>query len=282
MPINYCPVCKAEQLYALADGRLRCAECRAQFRPAKSIWDSFRLAPEIKDRLVDLVVKGLPTNSPEVRDLSSRPTRDRFSRLALACYAHDVGLRSPIDLCIPVANEPSVDPRHWPRRRTAPRSAVVFKLSERKGKVRVQWIGSKRGADVWRETAPNTGPGLPRFDDERHAYVWFAVQGERVGIPKSRRPRKRLAPASATERVTTPAQVETSPQSPPALIERFWKYFLERLRHHNSVARKDLHLYLGEACYRFNKRHRTDTRHAMLVDLMKRRSVVEVESVLSR
>jgi len=229
-----------------------------------------------------MVVAGLPTNSSEVRDLSSRPTRDRFSRIARACYAHAVGLRCPIDPWIPVADEPGVDSRHWPRRRTAPRSAVVLKLSERKGKVRVRWIDSKRGADTWREVAANTGPGLPHFEDERHAYVWFAVQGERVAIPKSRRPRKGGARASAVVRIATCEQVEELPESSRDLIEKFWNYFERRLRPHKSVARKDLHLYLGDACYRFNRRHRTETRKEMLVELMKKFSLLEIQGVLSQ
>jgi len=282
LPNCQCPECGAATPYTLADGRLQCRKCRKRFRPPKSVWDSLRLDADVRDKLLDMVVEGLPTNSPDVRDLSNRPTRDRFSRIARACYAHAVKLRSPIGPCVPVADEPGVDPRHWPRGRRAPRSAVVFELSERRRRAQVKLVDSKRSADVWRDIASQAGPGSPCFQDERHAYVWLAVQGERVAIPKSRRPQKGGPRASAVVGIGTSETVEEMPESSRDLIEKFWNYFERRLRSHKSVARKDLHLYLGEACYRFKTRRRRVGRKMMLVELMKKSALLDIQGVLSQ
>jgi transposase len=242
------------------------------------VWDSVRLPPETKERLLDMVVEGLPSNSQQFRGVSSAASRERFSRLARACCAYAAGLRKPFTPPVECGEATFVEARHWPRLRGAARRAVVFGIVEHEGTVKA--TRARRSMELWLDIAPVTTPGAPHYVETQRAYVWLPVQGERVVIPKGRRPRKRTAAFDQIEGPGTPEEPQSTVRPHAGeTIERFGSYFEERLKHFRSVPCKDFHLYVGDVCFRFNSRHKDVKRKLLIMKLMKRYSPEQLHGV---
>lgn len=247
------------------------------------MWGSFRLPKATMDQLAEMVANGVPPNSSKLRNVCSVPTRMRFNRLARACFARAIRLRKPFRVHVDCGGENHVDARYWGRLQGAARRALVFEIEEEDGKVRAKPMRSDRCADTWREIAPRVQPGVPHYVGARQAYVWLAVRGERVVIPKECRPRQRF------ERPVTPHCTHVLPSGvrpkklldPMDTIYRFCRYLAERLELFHSVPLADFHLYLYEACARFNFRRRKLERKLMVMKMMSRYSLHEIEGRLS-
>ncbi len=69
-----CPSCEGTRHYQLSDGRLKCRPCGVLFTWT-SVWDAVRLPTTTKQRLLDLLVLGVP--SPPI-DSGSAAQRARL------------------------------------------------------------------------------------------------------------------------------------------------------------------------------------------------------------
>ncbi len=267
-------------------GASNAGSCRKRFRQPKSGVGFGAFAP-LKPRRSSAVLtwswKGCPLTARRSAALAARRA---------GSVLEPVGVRAL--LCLrgraPEAVRPAgecgeatfVEARHWPRLRGAARRAVVFGIVEHEGKVKAKATRARCSMEVWLDIAPVTTPGAPHYVDTRHAYVWLPVQGERVVIPKGRRPRKRTATGDKVERPGTPEEPQpTERRHACDTIERFGNYFEERLKHFRSVPLKDFHLYVGDVCFRFNSRHKELKRKLLIMQLMKRYSPEQLHGVWS-
>lgn len=279
--LERCPVCEAERPHVLADGRVQCRTCRKKFSRTHpgSVWASFRLSPLELQRLSQMVAKGIPPSGPEVRDLCSAPTRVRFARLARACFARAIRLRTPFESPVECDGEDHYDRWHWGRLQGARRRAIVLRVEGKNGKVKALPERANRSMAIWREMAAGVPPGAPHYVSDSRAYVWLPVRGERVIVPKTRGRLDRFAPSVDTQNPDDWSQRTRQRETidPRLLISRFCRYLDRRLAHVATIPLADFHLYLYETCYRFNVRHAKLYRDLLVMNLMRRFSLSEIE-----
>jgi transposase len=223
------------------------------------VWDSVQLPEMARDRLLRMVVDGKPSNSPESCYATSAPSRERFGRLARACCAHDQKLREPFET-LPGLVDMTPERAGHERPGGTGGNIVVFRIWLNGQEVRARPLTSSRDKEDWLHTAlQNPSIGLHRID-AKQAYVSLAVPRQKVRVPKARR--RHLHWASTRD------------------IEDFWVYLRARLEPFRSLDRKFFHLYLGEACFRFNHRREVHARNR-LKKLMQRLSKAEIDAVVS-
>ncbi len=252
-----CPKCD-EDPYRLADGRLKCRACGKRFAAGapKSLWDNSRLAAADRERLLDMVVDGEPSNAEQLRDIASANTREQFARVVRACCAHDQGLLRPFPILqAPARAAVSSAPRELVH--TEPQGVVVSHVAVVRGKVTVRPVVSGPDERRWRDAAPSLP--LHRLDED-HAYVSLEVSRDRVILPRERHPR-RLRRAVKH-------------------VDDFWGYFYNRLDRFGRVPVEYFHLYVVEACFRFNCPRRPAARER-LAALMQRLTMDDIGPVIA-
>lgn len=254
-----CPECSVARPYKLADGRFKCRACGKRFSWT-SAWDSIRLSPAAKGKLLEMFVLGVPSYRQRFNPVASAPTRERFYRLARACCAWVEDLREPFDGTIECDETTFGGARHGRRGWGAAGKLIVFGLVKRNGEVKAMPIEAHSGPAVWREIAKHTKPGSLYYTDDWQAYASLRLRGEHVVIRKERgRPKGRDTING---------------------IEGFWSYAKNWLYPFRSVPKRYFHLYLGEVCFRFN--HRGRNLSPIVRRLMKRISSMEIDQILVR
>ena len=93
-----CPEYLFTRAWKLGDGRYKCHRCGKRYCLAKPkvIWDCFRLSNEIKCRLLDYFLLGVPSYRLRFHNIASHLTRERFFRLIRAVMAYEENMREPL------------------------------------------------------------------------------------------------------------------------------------------------------------------------------------------
>jgi transposase len=203
---------------------------------------------------------GVPSYRQRFRSGTSAPSRERFYRLARACCAYVENLREPFEGSVECDETTFGGARPGRRGWGAGGKVIVFGIVKRNGEVKALPIAAHSGAEVWREIVLHTKPGSLYYTDDWHAYASLRLRGEHVVIRKERgRPKGRDTING---------------------IEGFRSYAKNWRYPFRGVPRKYFHLYLGEVCFRFN--HRSRNLKPLLMRLMKRLSIGEIDPILVR
>jgi transposase len=254
-----CPGCGKARPYRLADGRLKCRSCGKRFSWT-SVWDSVRLTPASKGRLLEMFVLGVPAYRQRFRSDTSAATRERFYRLARACCASVEHLREPFEGAVECDETTFGGIRRGPRGWGARGKVIVFGIVQRNGYVKAMPIPVHSQAAVMQQIQAHTREGALYYTDEWWAYATLKLRGEHVMIRKEKgRPMGR-------DHING--------------IEGFWSYAKNWLYPYRGVPRKYFHLYLGEVCFRFN--HRDRDLKPLLLRLMKQLPIAEINPILVR
>jgi transposase len=258
-----CPKCKANPEYKarsakrprkLKDGRYSCPTCRTRFG-WKSVWDSVRLTAETRDLLLKMVVAGMPSHSTHYLPIATAPSRERFGRLARACCAYAEQLRRPFRLL-----DASFDSSREGHPGRVAETVVAFRVAVDQDKVLVRPIASGKEENAWRDAINRAPSEVLQYVDEQQAYVTLPVRGGRVmltGVPR---------------------------QKPPTTqgLGYFWWYLTRRLERFPWFHREYFHLYVGEACFRYNRRHSNKrSRKDLLRNAMERASMTDIRLLIS-
>ncbi len=252
--MKHCPRCKHTGAWTLGDGRFKCQGCGTRFSWT-SVWDSVRLSPESKDRLIESFARGISVYQQRAEGDASPCSKERFYRLARACCAFAEHLHEPISQMVesrPDALSGRSSMRGWA---AADRVILIGFQIDATGKLRIPGASSWNASEVvrlLRECAPLGGVfTLP----SGRAFASLKLQGGYVVMQRS-------------GSVTMAAD----------FLESFWNYAKQHLQLYRKIPSKFFHLYMGEVCFRFN--HRQQDLAVLLRDLLSAVSINEIKPIL--
>lgn len=254
-----CPQCNFSEFYRLGDGRRRCKQCRHRYT-FQSVWQASRIPEPVKEELLALFADGVPVYRQKASGLASRPAIERFYRLVRAAIFYEQYHREVVTLdgsevrMIPLG-EPSSRTPWWRLGQ-----AVLLQVCENgEGGVslhpsRQDW---KHFLEEERFTPLSDGRLYP-LEPGRSLLVLHVRNGTVVF-------RK---PETGRGRNVTGLSVP----------ERFREFAWQWLWPFRSIQVYYLHLYLADACFRFN--HGDGELKAELVHLLQCLPRKPVESLL--
>ena len=260
--MNHCPSCDFTRTWLLGDGRLKCKRRGHRFSSLKSrsIWNSFRISNEAKERLLDYFLLGVPSYRLRFHDIASRPTREHFFRAVRAVMAYEEHLRTPFEGLVECDESMFGGYRPGKTGWGAAGKIVVFGILKRNGVVQVFPLEKRNKREVLSLIRLHTKPGSLYYTDEWRAYASLAVRGDHVVVRKARGKPK------GKEHING--------------IEGFWSYAKHWLYTYRGVPHKLFHLYLGEVSYRFNHRH--EPLFPLCHKLLKQLTMEEIDQILVR
>lgn len=245
-----CPGCASSRHYRLNDGRLKCRACGRRFSWT-SAWDSVRLPAATKQRLLELFVLGVPCHRQVAGYAASAISRERFYRLLRACCVRAEFPRAASGRAVATGDTGQGG-------RGQPGERIVFGLARRDERVEAIAVHPLDRPSIVRGIEAHAHGGALYYTDAWQAYVALEVRGRQVMIPAEER---------------RPAACERIPG-----IGGFWSYARRWLRTYRCLPRQYFHLYLSEACYRYN--HRGEDLERSICALAGRISIQELRPVL--
>lgn len=255
--MQYCTRCNKTRTWVLGDGRYKCRDCgyRYSWTPA---WDAVRLPTEAKEQLLESFVRGLPSYRQRFQSPVNAKTRERFYRICRACCADVEQLRLPL---VPTFASTVLGANGNPRERLLaglPQAAIEFELTRLQGDIKVAPVTAQNQNELLRETATSSRDGSLYYAGERRAYVTLPLRRNYVVLHADKNPVHDLNHTDG--------------------IAGFWSFARRWLRPYHALPRQYFHLYLGEICYRFNRRGQ-DLR-PLLHELLQQRSIQELRPLL--
>jgi transposase len=255
-----CPKCGTASAWQLADGRLKCRSCNHRYS-GTSVWDSIRCPDEIKHALLEGFVAGLPASRTGHAGCPAINTRERFYRLTRATCAHAEHLRGPLPALIhgPAGAQPAGPAGCATFRADGAPGEIVIGLIHRAGRVRVAQVPLSAQVRLCRQFNRDLRPGRLLFTHEQEAFALLPVWSDYVLLPEEPRDRPRLDAARP--------------------LQRAWSDALGWLGRRRRIPLRQLHLHLGEVCFRAN--HRGDRLGPSLLRCMQRTGIREVRRMLA-
>lgn len=229
---SLCPRCESNKFWVLSTGQKRCSSCGLTRKFDQKIWESTRISPYWKGRLVELFCYGVPAYRLRFQVPLDIKTVQRWFRIIReAIYVHEQG-EAPLD---PVAENRDLkgkDTRQPGWKQTG--RYLVFGIRQEEGKISTFPIddGLLEQSPLYAFAAD--GAGSLHFTDNCHAYIFLDVRGNHVVITKDR------GKSLGRDHVNG--------------IEGFWSYAKHWLLHYRIIPRKSFHVYLKEIEWRFNNR----------------------------
>lgn len=247
-----CPRCDSMDAWVLGDKRLKCRNCGRRYR-RKSVWESVRLSDTVKEALLESFVQGAPA-AKITDEHACIDSRERFYRLARACCAK---IEPPardglyVSECLPTTVRTRPAMRGW----STSQRVIVIGFAERDGQVQVSAL-PKTIANVLPRMRERIALGAILQLDDKLASACLQIQSDYVIVPKITRAALGMSSAEA-----------------------FWRFVRLHLQTFRKVPLKFFHLYLAEACLRFNQREQD--LHALLREAMRTIAIDDVRPLLS-
>ncbi|MGH8530657.1 MAG: hypothetical protein ACRETN_12590, partial [Nevskiales bacterium] len=235
------------------DGRYKCRDCGYRYSWT-SAWDAVRLPEGAKEQLLESFVRGLPSYRQRFLSTVNAKTRERFYRICRACCADVEQLRRPFaQIASTVRSAAHGTAWNSPERRLhpLPERTIAFELTQHLGEVKAAQLATNQHQISGRDTPLH-------FTGELRAWVSLPLKGNYVVLHGDNNP---------------------APDSEHAEgIAGFWNFARHWLRPYHALPRQYFHLYLGEICYRFNRREQE--LKPLLQQLLQQRSIQELRPLL--
>ena len=230
-----CPRCGHQKFWLLSTGQRRCQRCGLTRKLTGNLWQSVRIAPYWKGRLVEYFCLGVPAYRLRFQVPLDQKTIERWFRiLREAIYDHQIQQLSELSGEIEMDETMFGGYRAGKRGWGAAGKHIVFGIYQRNGKVLTFPISSRSIQDLVPLMTAYTKPGSLYYTDDWHAYTFLDIRGNHVVISKDKgRPKGR-------DHINS--------------IEGFWSYAKHWLYHYRGVPKQYFHLYLKETEWRFNHR----------------------------
>lgn len=235
-----CERCSETRFWRLADGRYKCVHCGLRYSWT-SVWDAVRLPEAAKQSLLDSFVQGLPSYRQRFVSEVNAKSRERFYRLCRAVCADAEQLRQPYAAIIPAEASASNPPERM----------LLLQLV-RLG-ASVQPTPAAAPAQMYTQ---RLSPGLHPAGGNL-GNLLLPLRGDYVSLQGLR---------------------EAAPEQ--TLFAEFWHFAQGWLAPYHALPRQYFHLYLGEICFRFNRREQA--LKPLLLDLMQQRSIQGLQPLLQR
>lgn len=236
-----CPRCESKKFWTLSTGQKRCKACGLTRKFAKkSIWNTTRISPYWKGRLVEFFALGVPVYRLRFQVPLNPKTIQRWFRiLRETIYSHATkelsSLSGTIEMDETMFGGRVAGKRGW----GASGKHMVFGIYQRNGKVLTFPISSRAGDELIPLISHHTKPGSLYYTDDWFAYAFLSIRGNHVVVPEEKGTPK------GRDRLNG--------------IEGFWSYAKHWLYHYRGVPKQHFHLYLKlylkEIEFRFNHRN---------------------------
>ena len=230
-----CSRCGSQKFWELSTGQSRCSQCGLTRKFSKVLWQSTRISPYWKGRLIEHFCLGVPAYRLRFQVPLDRKTIQRwFQILRETIYEHQIKELST--LCGEIEMDETMFGGRVPGKRGwgASGKVIVFGIYQRNGKVLTFPITNRSKQQLIPLMTTYTKAGSLYYTDDWHAYTFLDIRGNHVVITKQKgRPKGR---------------------NHINCIEGFWSYAKHWLYHYRGVPKKYFHLYLKEVEWRFNHR----------------------------
>ena len=231
-----CPHCGSTKFWQLASGQMRCTQCRLTRKFHKTFWQTTRMSPYWKGRLVEYFALGVPAYRLRFQVPLSQTTIQRwYHTIRMVIYHRNINelstLSGPVEMDETMFGGKRPGKRGW----GAAGKHVVFGIYQRNGKVLTFPIASRGQGTLIPLILKHTKPGGLYYTDEWQAYTFLNIRGNHVVVRKER------GRAKGRDHING--------------IEGFWSYAKHWLYHYRGVPRSHFPFYLKEIEWRFNYRH---------------------------
>jgi len=231
-----CPRCGSKKFWSLSTGLKRCSQCGLTRKFNRTLWQSTRIAPYWKGRLLEFFCLGVPAYRLRFQVPLNQKTVQRWFRiLREAIYEQELkelaALSGQIEMDETMFGGKVPGKRGW----GAAGKHMVFGIYQRNGKVLTFPITSRGRRELAPLMTKYTKSGSLYYTDNWHAYTFLDIRGDHVVIRKEKGKPKGRNHLNG--------------------IEGFWSYAKHWLYHYRGVPKKHFHLYLKEIEWRFNHRH---------------------------
>ena len=230
-----CPRCGSTKFWALSTGQQRCAQCRLTRKFKRSFWQTTRILPFWKGRLVEYFCLGVPAYRLRFQVPLDMKTIQRWFHLCReVIYQQQISdlatLSGPVEMDETLFGGRRPGKRGW----GAAGKHMVFGIYQRNETVLTFPVASRGAKTLVPLIVKHTNPGSLYYTDDWHAYTFLKIRGDHVVI------RKQKGKAKGRDHING--------------IEGFWSYAKHWLYHYRGVPRSHFHLYLKEIEWRFNNR----------------------------
>ena len=230
-----CPRCDGVKFWHLSTGQKRCSHCGLTRKFNRTGWDTTRISPYWKGRLLEFFCMGVPIYRLRFQVPLDRKTIQRWFLVL-----REVIFESAIQELKMLSGEIEMDEalfggkRHGKRGWGAASKHMVFGIYQRNGMVLTFPITDRGKRSLIPLMLEHTTPGSLFYTDDWHAYTLLDIRGNHVVVRKERgRPKGR-------DHING--------------IEGFWSYAKHWLYHYRGVPQMHFPLYLKEIEWRFNHR----------------------------
>ena len=231
-----CPHCNCTKFWRLKTGQHRCSRCGLTRIYDRSVWNTTRISPYWKGRLVEYFCLGVPVYRLRFQVPFNRKTIERwFTILRRSIYLHCmkelITLSGTIEMDEALFGGKVPGKRGW----GAAGKHMVFGMYQRNGRVLTFPVSGRGKKQLKPLMEVHTKPGSLFYTDDWHAYTFLNIRGQHVTI------RKEKGKPKGRNHING--------------IEGFWSYAKHWLYHYRGVPKLYFHLYLTEIEWRFNHRH---------------------------
>lgn len=248
-----CPRCDGKNFWRLATGQRRCGQCGLTRKFDKTYWNSTKMSPYWKGRLLEYFCLGVPAYRLRFQVSLDLKTVQRWFRiLRIAIYRNE--MKEMKALLAKAEAGSSLAAGRIQLRQDFARSNGQLALGIYKGNGRVFTlpIGLPEGDEAAKSLAET---GRLHFCDETLALTLLDIHGNSVVVNGDKGTRKGR---------------EISED-----IEGFWAFTRQWLKHYRGVPRMYFPLYLKEIEWRFN--HRSENLVKLIRNLLDQRVTAESE-----
>ena len=230
-----CPRCGGHKFWNLSTGQKRCSRCGLTRKFERTLWQSTRISPYWKGRLLEFFCLGVPAYRLRFQvPLDLKTIQRWFRTLREAIYRHEMQhlskLSGEIEMDETMFGGRVPGKRGW----GAAGKHIVFGIYQRNGKVLTFPITSRGNRELVPLMTAHTKAGSLYYTDDWHAYTFLNIRGDHVIISKEKGKPKGRNHING--------------------IEGFWSYAKNWLYHYRGVPKKHFHIYLKEIEWRFNNR----------------------------
>jgi transposase len=228
-----CPRCDGKTFWRLATGQRRCGQCGLTRKFDKTYWNSTKMSPYWKGRLLEYFCLGVPAYRLRFQVPLDLKTIQRWFRiLRIAIYRHE--MKAMKALLAKAGAGSALAAGRVRLRQDFTVTSGPMALGIYKGNGRVFTLPVQAPAD--NEAAGRVaGAGELHFCDETLAWTFVDIHGSSVVIDGEKGARRG--------------------QETPEDIEGFWAFTRQWLKHYRGVPKMYFPLYLKEIEWRFNHRN---------------------------
>jgi transposase len=245
-----CPRCGGTEFWNLSTGQRRCRQCGLTRKFDRTPWDTTRISPYWKGRLLEYFCLGVPAYRLRYQVPANPKTVLRYFRLLReTIYRSEMSKTMLLLENSRIRGYSMLLRNPFERTWSLVEDKVAFGVSQVDGKILTYPLGQTETSQFKALVSCSKDANNIFMTSECDAYICLDGRRKSVSIKKDKTTRQSASRLSG--------------------IEGFWSYARQWIRHYRGIPGHHFHLYLKEIEWRFNNHDRDLT--ALLRKLLSRR-----------